>query len=539
MIPTEPFQVLCTGGLDLVSNDFELLNKPNYARELQNFEVATEGGYRLVNGFTLYGEGSATRPGGANPILGVVPYALGVVVCVSTDVYYSEDGITWLQINKDTGASGVVEGSLGGLSTLTRSNQAKAQFAIMTAPNGRTDATYGSLNIATGPNKVARFRIDGVGAGRTFHYEETSTPAAGQYIETHETHMCIVDTENAPSTVYYSAYNDDSDFAGSGSGSITIPDRIVGIKSFRDFLYVFCERSIHKISNLNDITNIAREQVTEDLGCVSGYTVQEIGGDLVFLSTDGIRNIAGTERIDDVSLSALSNLIKPLVEDILNSQESFDFSSVVIEQKDQYRLFYSNVNGSYAQQKGIIGTLRPNDETGQLGFEWTETKGIEVSAIHANLLAGNNSYFHGDFDGYVYCHDTGTTFNGTDISYRYVTPDFSMGDSGLRKTLHYLLLSSQAEGANTVTLNTKFDFSSSQIIQPPAQTLTLASTAGAVYGTAVYGTSTYSSTSASEYQRVNLIGSGTSLSFRFTGTSNAGSFIFNGFYITYVPHDRR
>ena len=42
MIPTEPFQILCTGGLDLVSNDFEMLTKPNYARKLENFEVSTE-----------------------------------------------------------------------------------------------------------------------------------------------------------------------------------------------------------------------------------------------------------------------------------------------------------------------------------------------------------------------------------------------------------------------------------------------------------------------------------------------------------------
>ena len=137
---------------------------------------------------------------------------MGVVVCAGSDVYYSEDGITWIQINKDTGASGVVEGSLSGLSTLSRPNQSKAQFAIMTAPVGRTDATYGSLTIATGPNKLARFRIDGIGAGRTFHYEEMPhsghAPAAGQYVEVHETHLCVVDTENEPSTIYYSAFND-------------------------------------------------------------------------------------------------------------------------------------------------------------------------------------------------------------------------------------------------------------------------------------------------------------------------------------------
>ena len=50
-------------------------------------------------------------------------------------------------------------------------------------------------------------------------------------------------------------------------------------------------------------------------------------------------------------------------------------SSVVIRDKSQYRLFYSDILTDENQQRGIIGTLRPN------GFEWSETRGLEVTEI--------------------------------------------------------------------------------------------------------------------------------------------------------------
>ena len=33
---------------------------------------------------------------------GLIPYAGGVVACQGTGIFWSDDGITWLQINKDT-----------------------------------------------------------------------------------------------------------------------------------------------------------------------------------------------------------------------------------------------------------------------------------------------------------------------------------------------------------------------------------------------------------------------------------------------------
>ena len=70
-------------------------------------------------------------------------------------------------------------------------------------------------------------------------------------------------------------------------------------------MIVFCENSIHKLINIDDSQNVAIVSIAENVGCLSGYSIQEIGGDLVFLAPDGIRTVAGTARIGDVELGTV------------------------------------------------------------------------------------------------------------------------------------------------------------------------------------------------------------------------------------------
>jgi hypothetical protein len=532
----QPFATVCTGGLDLVSSPFELLRFPNKAIKLKNFEVASQGGYRRINGYLVLGEGSATQPEGTLRVLGVKAYGEGVIACVDTSIYYSEDGITWLQVNKDTTGSGKAEGDMPATAALDRPSQGRAQFSLMTAPSGNETTTYGSLSIATGADKVGLFRIEGTGGSKTFYYSEISgvgNPAAGSLLELNDQHLCVVDTVNEPSTIYYSTLNIDSDFTGTGSGSVTIPDKIVAIKSFRKELYIFGSNTIRKLVDINGTPLV--ENVALNIGCVSPYTVQEMGGDLIFLAYDGIRTIAGTSRIDDIELSVLSTLIRPLIKSILNNADAYIFSSVVIRKKNQYRLFYNNT--ATLKAKGIIGTLRPNQETGQIAFEWSETDGVAVTAIDSSFnLAGIEVVYHGDDTGYVYQHDVGASFNGEGIEYVYETPDFDLGDPGMRKTTHYMNVSMLPESSTTISLQTKFDFNSNNIVQPLVQDVVVTAS-GATYGEGLYGTAIYGS--GTDYGRINLIGSGTSVAFRFFGTNTDYPFIISGFYVLFVPHDRR
>ena len=111
-------------------------------------------------------------------------------------------------------------------------------------------------------------------------------------------------TISNPQQVAYSTRLTPEDFTGASAGTVDVGDQIVGIKSFRNKLIVFCKNSIYQLSNLDGTAVLS--SVTKNIGCVSGKTIQEIGGDLIFLAPDGLRTIAGTARIDDIELGSIS-----------------------------------------------------------------------------------------------------------------------------------------------------------------------------------------------------------------------------------------
>jgi hypothetical protein len=535
MARSQPFTVACEGGLVTASNQVDLLRRPGVATELENFEVAIEGGYRRISGFTKFGEGSATQPtGGATTILGVFAYADGVIATAGTNIYFSNDGITWLQINRDSVAVGGDNyTTFTGRTALARTGQGQCQFVLFEGP----DYDYGEVIIADGANKLYSFRMEGTGAlnTRTFFAAEITVDGTNgvKYITIHDHHLIASGVENNLSTVYYSVYNDPDNFTGAGAGSVTISDQVQGIKGFRTDLIVFAENSIHKLININDSANIRIDPITESIGCLSGYSIQEIGGDLIFLAPDGLRTVAGTARIGDVELGTVSKAIQPIMREVAENINNYQITSIVLREKSQYRLFYTNVNAVAAGQKGIIGTLRPN------GFEWSETKGLEVTEIGSGFdTTGVEKYYHGNNSGYVFVHDSGNDFDGTAILARYATPDYDYGDLGTLKTLHYLKVSIAAEGLVTPEVQVKFDYNSGDVPQISSNYSLGTVNPSSIFGSAVFGTNIFGA-SASPMLRTPLQGSGTSNNFTVITNDNKAPYRINGLYVDYIPSGRR
>ena len=513
-----------------------MLKQPGFAIELLNFEVDPDGGYRRINGYAPFGGASATRPETNKIVHGIFPYALGIVVCIDTSIYYTEDGITWLQINRDTTHTGVTEANLPSQTELDRPAQGQAQFVLMKASTGHITNPYGTLTIATqGGDPVAHFHIDGTGPSRLFIYEELALPVAGTYIEEHDKHLCIVDAKNEPSTVYYSKTNHDRDFTGTGSGAVTFPDKIVGIKSFRNSLYVFCKNSIHRLDNINNAATIQSVQITKNVGCINGYSIQEIGGNLVFLSPDGLRTVAGTERIDDVELGSVSRNIQQVVSSIARNIDTYIITSCVLRYKSQYRLFYSTSSQNPEDAYGIIGTLTPN------GFEWSETKGIQAFGLVSEFdKDGIEATYHGDKNGYIYVHNSGNSFYNAgsvvNINAVYLTPNLDFGDVGTRKTLKYVKTSISPEGSCTPILRIRYDYEDATIPQPNGYALSV--TVPSLFGTALFGTGTFGGTK-DPMVRTTVEGSGHVMNFQIKTDNTQAPYSINGIYIDYMPSGRR
>lgn len=526
---SQPFGVSCKGGLNTNLNQLEMLAQPGLATRLRNFEVDPDGGYRRINGFSLFG---SARPNSTADVLGMAVYADGVVVCSGTGIFFSVDGDSWLQVNRASVAGGGDDyTAFTGRSMDARTGQGQCTFAIF---EGTTD--YGEILITDGANKPFFFKMTGTGGltTRTFFAGEITVTGslAPKYGVMHDHHYVVGGASTDKNTIYYSHDYDPDNFTGSGAGSIKLIDAVVGLASFRTDLIIFCENSIHKLININNSSTIAIVPVTKNVGCLDGQSIQEIGGDLVFLSPDGIRTVAGTARIGDVELGSVSRQIQSIIGDIAASINTFTITSTVLRSKSQYRLFYTVATESALTSKGIIGTLTPN------GFEWSETLGIQALGLASGFnAAGIEKIYHGDKDGYIYNHDAGNSFNSENIESLYQTPNYDFGDIGTRKTLKYLRMSFSPEGAVQPTLRVRYDYEDTDIPQPTDYLLS-SIPLPAVFGVATFNAATFGATN-DPMVRQAVEGSGNTCSFRLTSEDQTPPYSINGIYVDYMPSGRR
>ena len=589
----------CEGGLDLVSSTALLFRTPGVAQRLNNFESSIHGGYRRVSGFSKFGSSQVT--GSTDQIEGLFRYAKGVVACASSNIFYSADGTTWTQVNKDTyqsktGTVSVTSGSatitgsgtsftsefavgddilingeqflvlsiagdtsmtadanfqssassqtikkngstisqLNSASAVSRGSQSLCEFAVY-----ESNKQYGKLYIADGINKVGELTIEITNAGvHTFAFKELnrSAPTDPELVTIFSERLIVAGQSSNPQQVAYSTRLTPESFTGSSAGTVDVGDQIVGIKSFRNKLIVFCKNSIYQLSGLDSTPVLS--SVTKNIGCISGRTIQEIGGDLIFLSPDGLRTIAGTARIDDIELGSISRKILPVFRDeIFPNLSTITFSSMVIREKSQYRLFYFKNGTADPQQKGILGTFKISSQGVPL-YEWSQTTGIPARVTHSGFDENNDEvYYHATTDGRVYNHDTGTSFDGSNIACEYKTPDLDYGDSGVRKTLYYIKTSIRAEGSNdNLKVLCRYDFDDNNIPQPSE--LSIGSLASpAVFGTAVFASSVFGQTLFPQ-QKINLTGSGFTNNFRVSSNGTGSSYTVSGFYVDYIPGGR-
>ena len=603
-MPTQGASITVQGGLDLVSSSHALFRTPGAATKLQNFESSTTGGYRRISGYQKFGGASSVIPSGTSTdsIEGLFPYANGVLVCQGDNIYWSTTGTSYTQINKDTyktktgtvsvtAGSATVTGSgtafttefaandriqinnvnyrvlsitsdtvltldfnvvssvsgqavkksgmsssdLSSATVVTRTNQSNCQFV-----NYESEGTYGTVYITDGANKIAEFQITVVGGSNVFHFEtlERSTPINPKRATIFSERLIVAGQSDSESTVAYSTRLKPYDFTGASAGTIDTGDVIVGIKVFRNSLVVFCKNSIFELTDL-DSTPILKS-VTKNIGSVDGNTIQEIGGDLVFLAPDGLRTVAGTARIGDVELSSISRKILPVINTLLDNIASYTISSMVIRERSQYRLFYFQSGQAASSQKGIIGTFK-FDANGVPAFEWSETLGMEIKRCTSDLNNSNEEVqFGANENGYVYQLDTGNNFDGANIDAQFQTPDMDYGDNGLRKSLYAVKANIEPEGTNNnLKLRIRYDFESTEVPQPAdfdVGNLSSAAIFGAsssVFGTSVFGAVVLPS------KRVIVTGSGFSNNFKFSTDDTDASYSVNGMFVSFIAGGRR
>jgi hypothetical protein len=334
------------------------------------------------------------------------------------------------------------------------------------------------------------------------------------------------------SNVTFTAPFSDSDFsAASGGGVINSGNAITGLIVFREQLIIFSERRISRLVG-NSISDFQLQPITMDVGCTQTDTIQEVGGDVFFVGPDGIRSLGATEKIGDFDLATVSKPIQTEVTNFVNRNTSF--SSIVIREKSQYRLFGFGTNITRDAAQGILGTQT------QQGISWAETRGIRAHVADSNYNGSTELIVFAHNDGYVYQLESANTFDGANVPATFSTPFMPINDPRIRKTLYRMFLYTDPQGSVALDVALKYDFEEEGIIQPAEINFnnTSGSDAIAIYGDAIFGTGTYGGTVKRLFDS-QTVGSGFVVSLVFTSESTNPPYSLDALTLEYGTYGRR
>ena len=421
--------------------------------------------------------------------------------------------------------------------------------ALASSPADNAAVTWLSANRAS--NYKTRFskyrlgnteRIVGVdGTNYPFIYDgitfkvlsdKTTDILGSQFVVSHKNQLFFA---KDGSIIFTAPYTDDDFTAAAGSGIINVGGIITGIVVFREALIIFTEKTISQLTGTS-IQDFSLQPITKNVGCVAPDTIQEVGGDVMFLGPEGLRLFSATDRVGDFNLGVVSKPIQPETTSLINAHSSF--ASCVIKQKSQYRIFGYNDSITASNAKGILGTQISPEATG--GIAWAEIVGFKCYVADGDYQNQTETIVFANNDGYVYEMEQGNSLDGSNIVASFATPYIPINDFRIRKTFYKLYLYTDPQGSVTTSVNLKLDFDDQGSVQPP--TITLSNSAGSVgfYGSSVakYGTTLYGDKLKKQFQ-TQVIGSGFSVSLQFVSDSQDPPFSLDAATLEYAIHDRR
>jgi len=497
----QPVAFNCEGGLVLNKSTFMM--QPGEALELENFEPDIEGGYRRISGFSKYVTAIVPQTSSSSEkVLMVATFGDVVLAARGTSIYSATPGgSSWT--SRDSGRTGAL-----------KYNFERFNF--------------------DGTDKIVV--VDGANAPTIFNSSLAATDvsessvAGSKFVVSFKNHMFYAGKSTTKQEVIFSEPFDEDGFnSGQGAGSFKVDDEITGLKVFRDDLFIFCETRIFKLTGTSS-SNFAVADVTRDIGCINGDTIQEFAGDLIFLGPDGLRTIAGTARIGDVELGTISSNVQSIFNENISSASEFD--SIVIPDKTQYRIFFTKANVGENQTKGIICVMR-----GQK-FEFAEIRGIRPASTDHFVSEGDVIVLHGAYSGgYVYRQEQGNTFDGTVIFGKYRSPDLTFNDPGIRKHMQRVVVNYKPEAAIDADLFVRYDYEAASSARPAAYPLDSTDVV-AIYGTSVYGVPTYGGASQ-PLVRQAVEGSGFAIALRVNDGGSTAPYSLKGFQLEYQLGARR
>lgn len=491
-------------------------NAVGSATVLQNFEPNKEGGYTKVKGFTKF---DSTEVTGSGELKGVKVVSSTKVIAARKNAnnrtqFFTSTGSGWTPLTENTSST---EG--GKVRHAEYNDNGTDKIIFVDGTN------YPCIYEQGTPTDIL-----------THLSSSNSTDIEGaQHVAVFKNHVFYAKNNNLICGAPYSL----TDFsAANGAAVFNILNNITGLIVFRDQLFIFSENSIKRLSG-NSVADFAVSPVTEKIGCLEADTIQEFGGDVIYLSPDGVRTLSATDRIGDFGLDIPSDSILKELKDFTEISDSY--CSLVLREKAQYRLFNYTASKKVGTSRGLIATKFSSQ--GGSAIAWGTIQGVKAKVADGKYVGDNELFIIGNDTGYVYTYNTGNTYDGFAINAIYESPYMPITDPEIRKTFYKLTLYAEPTGNMLFDVKLRYNFASSDdtaTVQPDSITIENNGNTGYVFSgnTSLYGSATYGVILKRQYP-LNVQGSGYTVSIRIEDNSTEPSYTLDTALLEFSNRDRK
>ena len=404
-----------SGGLDLISPALQM--PPGKAILAQNYECAMTGGYRRIDGYTIYdgrSNGTHLAVAGSGPIRGVWEYNNVVYA------FRNNAGGSACVMHKSTSSGWAV------VSTPTLSPNGNFEFI-----NHNFTGHSGSLKMfgCDGINKAFQFN------GTTLSFLTTGmTTDTPSHIGVHKNHLFLSFTGG--SVQHSGGGNPASWNLVTGAGEIGIGTEVTGFSSMKgDSLAI---TGINQISILYgaSASDWNLKLFSPAIGAVA-RTNGQMDSDLYFFNGDDLSSLTATQAFGDFESASVSAVVKPFID----ARKSNTVGATVNRDKNQYRLFFDD-------KSVLVGTIINRQVVGFTTWRLEHTPSFITEK------------YMGCTDGSVMYMDNGVSFNGTAIQSYLRLPFTSFNTPHRKKRFRKATLELEAGSQATLDYLADYDYGS-------------------------------------------------------------------------------
>jgi len=404
-----------SGGLDLITPALQMA--PGKAILAQNYECAMNGGYRRMDGYTIYdGRTSGTHLAvtGSGPIRGVWEY--------NSVLYAFRDnaGGTACVMHKATSAG----------------------WVVVTTPALAAGGAYEFVNhnFAGHSSTLTMFGCDGL--GKAFKFDGTTltllttgmTTDTPSHIGVHKNHLFLSFTGGS---IQHSALGDPTSWTlVTGAGEIGIGTEVTGFSSMKG--------NSLAITGINQISILYGASSSDwDLKLFSPAigaaprTSGQMDADLYFFNGDDLSSLTATQAFGDFESASVSAVIKPFID----ARKNNIVGASVNRDKNQYRLFFSD-------NTVLVGTIINRQLVGFSTWRLEHTPSFIAEK------------YMGCTDGSIMLMDTGTSFNGVAIQSYLRLPFTNFNTPHRKKRFRKATLELEAGSQATLDYLADYDYGS-------------------------------------------------------------------------------